>query len=73
MTIKFEKIKPGMNLFDARKNTNAFSSHKWSIWPVYVKEVDEDKRRVFASWNNNPPRWISEREVTKYRAKRPKP
>lgn len=71
MTIKFEKIKPGMTLYDVKRNTG-FGSNKWSTWPVHVKEVDAENRRVFASWNHNKYEWMPENWVTKFRAKRPK-
>ncbi len=69
--IKFEKIQPGMRLYDVRKSTTPFSRCKWDVWTVVVYEVDQEKRRVFASWNGNQPQWIYERVVTKYRAKNP--
>ncbi len=69
--IKFEKIHPGMILYDVRKSTYQFWRGKWDVWPVLVYEVDQEKRRVFASWNGNNPQWIYERHVTKYRANNP--
>jgi hypothetical protein len=68
--IKFEKIKAGMKLYDVRKNTGS-TRNKWNIWPVFVKEVNSKNRMVLASWNHNPPEWMSEGRVTKYRAKKP--
>lgn len=75
MSIKFEKIKPGMTLYDVRKATGfhaARLSKKWQWWPVKVFEVDSEKRQVLASWNTNPAKWISEKNVTKFRAQLPK-
>lgn len=69
--IKFDKIKPGMILYDVRKSATRFSRCKWDVWSVRVIEVDQEKRRVFASWNGNQPQWIYERAVTKYRANNP--
>ncbi len=69
--IKFDKIKPGMILYDVRKSATQFSRCKWDVWSVRVIEVDQEKRRVFASWNGNAPNWIYERQATKYRAKNP--
>ena len=69
--IKFEKIKAGMMLYDARKSTTCVGK-KWDVWPVLIYQVDDEKRRVFASWNGNAATWIYERTVTKYRVKRPK-
>ena len=31
----------------------------------------EGKKILFASWNGNAPKWIYERQATKYRAKNP--
>jgi len=72
MTIKFEKIQSGMVLWDVKKSTglDRFRS-KYSCWPVYVKEVDSEERRVLISWNSNPVRWSPEHNVTKFRIKRP--
>ena len=70
MAIKFEKIIPGMDLWDVRKNTG-FTNNKWNTWPVHVLEVDTKARSVLASWNGNKPQTMYERQVTKYRAKRP--
>lgn len=70
MAIKFEKIEPGMTLWDVRKS-KGLSRGKWQCWPVFVKEVDSEKRRVLASWNSNPAEWMLERRVTKYQAKIP--
>jgi hypothetical protein len=68
--IKFEKIKPGMILYDCRKN-RGFGRNKWNTWHVYVRDVDNENRRVLASWNGNADKWISEWEATRYRAKPP--
>ena len=70
MAIKFEKIQPGMLLYDVRKNTG-YGGNKWNTWPVRIISVDAEKRCVTASWNSNPPERMSERRVTKYRAKEP--
>ena len=70
--IKFEKITPGMTLYDVRKHRGfSLPYSKWDTWPVFVTDVDTGKRMVLASWNHNKARWISERTVCKYRAKRP--
>lgn len=53
--IKFEKIQPGMILYDVRKAFISLVGPKWNVWPVLVYEVDQEKRRVFASWNGNAP------------------
>lgn len=70
MAIKFEKIQPGMTLYDVSKETG-FTRWKWAIWPVVVHEINIEERRVFASWNGNKPEWMSEHRITKYRLKPP--
>jgi hypothetical protein len=70
MAIKFEKIYVGMVLWDVRRN-RGYGSHKWNTWPVCVKEVDSDNRKVLASWNGNAQVWMAEKRITNYRAKRP--
>ena len=69
VVVKFEKIKTGMTLYDVKKSKH-FGT-KWDIWLVQVKEVDEENRKVLASWNNNPTEWMTERRITQYRIKRP--
>lgn len=71
--IKFEKIKPGMQLWDVRPATMySVRRTKYDTWPVFVEEVDVEKRCVLASWNFNKPEWMNERRITKYRLNRPK-
>lgn len=71
--IKFEKIKSGMILFDVRRNNKGFPrGNNWLIWPVKIIEVYEEKRQVLASWNYNRCEIMTERRVTKFRAKKPK-
>jgi hypothetical protein len=73
MAIKFEKIKAGMTLWDVKKATGLerYRGSKWLIWPVYIKKVDPETRRVLVSWNNNPEKWWHEKTATKLRAKKP--
>lgn len=70
MTIKFEKIKAGMTLYDVRRNTG-YGSYKWCVWPVYIQSVDSEERTVMASWNGNAIGKMNENRVCKFRAKRP--
>lgn len=71
--IKFEKITPGMQLWDVRKATGYQAyKRKWDIWGVKVIEVDAEKRRALVSWNSNKAEWMPEHRVTQYRAKQPK-
>lgn len=75
MTIKFEKIKPGMVLYDVRKadwRTRMATGRSYSFWTVSVVTVNPTDRRVLASWNGNAPKWMDERNVTQFRASLPK-
>jgi len=56
MAVKFEKVKPGMVLYDRHKyrmgNTTIRSIGEWE---VRVLEVDSEKRTALCSWNGNRP------------------
>ncbi len=67
MAIKFEKIEPGMELLDIHRNRDVMGS--LGCWKVRVISVDKKKRMVMASWNNNPPRVYTERQITRYYTK----
>lgn len=66
MAIKFEKIKPGMMLYDrhAHKmgNTTLRTIGEWS---VRILEVDATTRTAKVSWNGNPPETYRERALTR--------
>lgn len=66
MAIKFEKIKPGMCLYDRHKykmgNTTLRSLGEWD---VRIIEVDSAQRRALVSWNSNSPEWYHERDLTR--------
>jgi len=66
------KLVPGMIVYDVRRATGyAALNRKWSTWPVVIKEVDEEKGLVLASWNHNAPEWFRENIWSKWRLKRP--
>ncbi len=71
--MKFEKLKAGMELFDVRRATGmaVFRGNKYNVWPVRILEINVTQRQALVSWNYNAARWMPERQVTKYRAKRP--
>ena len=69
--MKFEKLKPGMVLFDVgRHKMGNTTISTVSVWQVRVLEVHED-RSITASWNSNQPKKMREREWSRLRAKRP--
>jgi hypothetical protein len=58
MTIKFEKIKPGMRLYDRhREKMGNTTMRTLGEWDVRVIEVNADKRKALVSWNENRPEW----------------
>jgi hypothetical protein len=69
--MKFEKLKPGMVLFDVgRHKMGNTTMSTVSVWEVRVIEVHQD-RSITASWNGNAPKVMREREWSRLRAKRP--
>ncbi len=57
MSIKFDKIKPGMTVYDRHKERMGNTTMR-SIgeWPCRVISVDAEKRTAEVSWNGNPAR-----------------
>ena len=70
--MKFEKIKPGMRVYDVGRqkmgNTNVSTI---AVWPVYIVSVDEEKRSVVARWNGNSERTFRESTYSKWKDKEP--
>jgi hypothetical protein len=66
MSIKFEKIKPGMVLYDRHRermgNTTMSSIGEWR---VRILSVDAEKRTAVVSWNGNRETTYYERSLTK--------
>lgn len=70
--MKFEKLQPGMTVYDVGRHkmgNTTLTTVAW--WSVRVLEVDTERRRVVASWNTNAPRTFYERDVAKWREKQP--
>ena len=64
MAIKFEKIEPGMVLLDIhREKMGNTTMSEWGLWKVQVVSVDREKRTAVVSWNSNPSRTWSAREL----------
>jgi len=70
--MKFEKIKPGMTLYDVHStrmgNTTA---RTMGCWLVRVVSVDTEARTAIVRWNGNSEREWRERDLRKLRAKEP--
>ena len=65
--MKLEKMTQGMVLHSHGRDGTVL--RRKCSWPVRVIEVNLKTREVFASWNNNPPRWWSESVATKWQTK----
>ena len=65
--MKLEKLTVGQIIYDVKLNTSLSKMHyKWNVWPVKVLEIDLKGQRIFATWNNNEPRWIYRWEKFRY-------
>ena len=70
--MKFEKLQPGMIVYDVRRHKMGNTTLSTvGVWTVRVLTVEAENRRVVASWNGNTPRIFYERDVRKWREKRP--
>lgn len=61
MAIKFEKIQPGMRLWQRKKDRFG----RPESFPVFIKSVDPVARTARASWNYNPETTWHERQLVK--------
>jgi hypothetical protein len=70
--VKFEKLKPGMVVYDVHsyKMGNTTQSTV-GVWEVRVVAVDIEAKCVTASWNGNPTKTFFYGNVTKWREKEP--
>jgi len=64
-----ERLSPGQELYDVRGREHGSRNLRYFV--VRVLEIDRQERRVLASHNGNPARWVGEREVKKWRVHRP--
>lgn len=66
MSIKFDKIKPGMVLLDIHSyRMGNTTMRKLGLWEVQVISVDAEKRTAVCRWNGNPPETWYERRLTR--------
>ena len=57
MTIKFEKIKPGMTLYDRHQYAMGNTTMRTiGEWKVQILSVDEATQSADVVWNSNAPR-----------------
>lgn len=70
--MKFEKIEPGMVLYDVHSYTMGNTRiRSLGTWTVRVVSVDRERRLAVVSWNGNPPQTWYERNLRKLKAVRP--
>ena len=66
MAIKFEKLQPGMILFDIHSHRMGNTTmRQLGKWTVKVISVDVEHRTAMVSWNGNHPEEWSERQLRK--------
>lgn len=70
MTIKFEKIKPGMILYDVQRNKRAkigITGNRWDVEPVYVESICFETRTAVVRWGGKQLSKVTERTITRCR------
>lgn len=72
MAIKFEKIRPGMTLYQKTrvKMGNTMMSRD-AVYDVKIVSVDAEKRTALVRWNGNPERVWFEFQLKRLYAKKP--
>lgn len=70
--VAFNTIKVGDTLYDCHKvKMGNTTMRRMGTWLVHVKEIDAEKRQALVSWNGNPAKWWSERQLAKLRRTKP--
>lgn len=72
--MKFERIKPGMVLYDVHSERMGNTTMRSvGVWPVHIVSVDADKRTAVVHWNVtfNRAQTYYERQLTRLREKKP--
>jgi hypothetical protein len=73
MAIKFEKIKAGMELCDVHSEPMGNTTmRRLGCWKVRIVSVDAESRTAMVSWNSNPARLWSARQLQRLYTKPPK-
>lgn len=74
MAIKFEKVEPGMVLFDCRRTKMGNTTlSEWSCWTVKIVSVDRKARTARVVWNScNPEETYTWRDIERLHRKEPK-
>jgi hypothetical protein len=70
--MKFEKIQPGMTLYDVHSTRMGNTTQSTvGVWLVYIVSVDAVRRSAMVRWNGNPAQTYYERNLCKLRASEP--
>jgi hypothetical protein len=73
MAIKWQTVKAGDVLYDARRTKMGNTTMSTlSVWEVRIIEIDHAAGAALVSWNGNPPKRYSSREVVRLRRSKPK-
>ena len=66
----FNRIQVGQILYDRhRYKTNVVGLNPMGEWRVKVISIDTERKGAMCSWNGNPPRWYSERDLARLHIK----
>ena len=70
--MKFEKLKPDMVVYDVHRHKLGNTTMSTvGVWKVRIVSVDNESKRVTASWNGNPAKTFFYGDVMKWREKEP--
>jgi hypothetical protein len=70
MSVAIEKLYIGQTLHDYHMYTMGNTTmRKEGHWTANVLEVDLENRKALISWNSNPPKWLYESQLKKFRTK----
>lgn len=70
--MKFEKIKPGMTLYDVHSHRMGNTTMTTiGVWKIQVISVDAEKKTFLGSWNSNAPQTFHSWEISKLKDKEP--
>src|SRR5687768_5238589 len=68
--MKLEHCKPDMTVWEVTSQMMGNTTMRTlALYSLRIKEVDLEKRRVFASWNGNEPRWYY--KITGWKKEKP--
>ena len=67
--VAFNKLVEGQILYD-RHRYKTYGGSQMGEWLVKVVTIDTEKRMALCSWNTNPPRWYSEKQLLKLHVNR---